>query len=336
MLLYSEHRSIGMIDSANVGKKCQDLLGAGGSLPIRSEVSEFLGGPGESRPDTLIIGVTPVGGQLPPEMRRHVLAAIEAGMDVWSGLHHFLADDPEISAAAKKAGVRLWDVRKPARDLPVGSGLCCNTQSYTLLAVGTDAAVGKMTAVLEMRKESLLRGSRAEFVATGQTGIMIAGWGHPVDAIAGDFMAGCVEADILKVDGKCDIVYVEGQGSLFHPGFSSVTLGLMHGACPDSMILCHQAGRTHISKREHIPIPPLADAVSYYENVQFPLKPSRVIGVAVNTWGLGDTDAHAAVRAAADETQLPATDPCRFGAGPLVDALEIHRRLMGKEPTLHG
>lgn len=336
ILLYSEHHSIGVIDSTNVGKMCQDLLGVGGHLPIRAAVADFLDGTISPRPDTLVIGITPVGGQLPPELRSHVLEAIEAGMDVWSGLHHFLGDDPEFATAARANGVRIWDVRRPGRNLPVGAGRCSQTQSYTLLGVGTDAAVGKMTAVLEMRKESQLRGQRAEFVATGQTGILIAGWGHPIDAIAGDFMAGCVEADILRVDGQCDVIYIEGQGSLYHPGFSSVTLGLMHGACPDAMILCHQAGRTRLSKREHIAIPPLREVIHYYESVQFPLKPTRILGIALNTWGLSDLEARAAVMAAEEDTHLPATDPCRFGPGPLVDALEIHRRQIGKESTLHG
>ena len=336
VLLYSENRTIGLIDSTNVGKKCQELMGAGGDAPIRARVADFLGGAAGDRPDTLVIGTTPVGGQFPAEMRRHVLDAIEGGLDIWSGLHHFLAGDAEIADAAARAGVRLWDVRRPGRDLPVGSGRCCETKSYTLLAVGTDCAVGKMTAVLEMREEGRRRGQRAEFVATGQTGIMISGWGHPIDAIPGDFMSGCVEEDCLRVDGQCGIIFVEGQGSLYHPGFSAVTLGLMHGACPDGMILCHQAGRTRISKREHIEIPPLAEVIHFYEGVQFPLKPTRVLGIALNTWGLGDLEARAWIRAAEDDTHLPATDPCRYGAGPLVDALEIHRRQIGKEPTLHG
>ncbi|MBI5153841.1 DUF1611 domain-containing protein [Candidatus Poribacteria bacterium] len=261
-------------------------------------------------------------------MRRTVLEAIEGGLEVWSGLHEFLADDPEFAAAARAAGIRIWDVRRPPREMPVGSGFCANAKSHICLFVGSDCAIGKMTAALELQREFHRRGRRAEFVATGQTGIMISGWGHPIDAIPGDFMAGCVEKDCLSVDGQCDFILVEGQGSLYHPGFSSVTLALMHGAMPGTMILCHQPGRTRISKREHIPIPPLRDIAAYYEQVMAPLRPSRVVGIALNTWGMEESAARAACDSAAAETGLPATDPSRFGCAALAEALENKERVL--------
>ncbi len=328
VLKYSPNESVGLIDSTNVGKTAQQLFGCGGDAPTLASIGEFHRAGIE--PDTLVVGVTPVGGRLPDSMRRHVLEALESGIDVWSGMHLFLSHDHECRVAAEQGGASIWDVRKPPEDLPVGFGHMVNSKSYCLLMVGTDCALGKMTAGLEVQLAAQRAGMTAEFVSTGQTGMMITGWGHPIDAIPGDFMAGCVERDCLKVDGNCDVIIVEGQGSLIHPGYSPVTLGLMHGAMPDGMIMCHQPGRACISNREHVKIPKLSVLAELYLHQLQHLKPSKFVGVCLNTYGLDEQDAMDAVKAAEDDMQLPATDPCRFGCERVIESVNAHRASIGK------
>lgn len=329
ILLYSKFPSVGLIDTHTAGKTSQELMGCGGNIPCKATLKEFLND--GSKPNTLVVGVTPVGGKLPAAMRAVVMEAIQHGLDIWSGLHEFLNDDPEFAAAAKKHNVKIWDVRKPPADLPVGAGLCLDAKSYICLFVGTDCALGKMTAALEL--QNALHAStkhKAEFIATGQTGMMISGWGHPVDAIPGDFMCGVVEKDCISVDGKCDFILVEGQGSLLHPGFSPVTLGLMHGSMPDGMIMCHQPSRTHISKRERFKIPSLKITGDLYLEMQKPMKPSKIVGGCLNTYGMTEADALAAIKAAEDDLQVPFTDPCRFSNTAVLNALIAHAKEVGK------
>ncbi|MDK2971156.1 MAG: hypothetical protein PWP23_911 [Candidatus Sumerlaeota bacterium] len=328
VLVYSEHDSVAVIDSTNAGKTARQLLDGGGDIPVVGSLADvFRMG---LKPDTLVVGVTPVGGRLPTSFRRPVIEALEAGIDVWSGMHQFLQNDQELRLAAERGGAEIWDVRKPPEDLPVGMGAMINNKSYSMLMVGTDCALGKMTAGLVIRDAAKAIGKHYEFVATGQTGMMITGWGHPVDAIPGDFMCGCVEKDCLSVDGQCDAIIVEGQGSLLHPGYSPVTLGLLHGCMPDGMILCHQPSRTAVSNREHVLIPALSIVAKLYEDVQKLLKPSRVIGGVLNTHGMAEDTARAAIEAAENDLGRPVTDPVRFGAEVLVEAIEKHRKEIGK------
>lgn len=326
VLRYGFHDSVAVIDSTKAGKTSQEILGIGGDVPVISSIEEGM----KFNPQVLLVGITPAGGQLTDEVKKFCLDAIERGLDVWAGLHDFLVDDPDIASAAERNGVRLWDIRRPGKKLPVGAGLCRWSKSYISTMVGSDAAIGKMTVALEIDREARKRGIKSEFVATGQCGIAIAGWGSPIDAIAGDFMAGCVERDCLSVDGAADFILVEGQGSLLHPGFSAVTLGLIHGSCPHSLILCHQTTRTEISNMKDIPIPSLSVIAEMYLSVARPFRPDvKIIGVSLNTSGTTDEEARAAVEAAAKELGVPATDPVRYGAAPLVEAIEKHRREIG-------
>ncbi len=197
-----------------------------------------------------------------------------------------------------------------------------------VLTVGTDCNVGKMTAQLQLVKELNARGLRTRFVATGQTGIMIEGWGIAVDAVVADFIAGAAEWLVLEGAKDADVVLVEGQGSINHPGYSGVTLGLLHGSCPDVMILCHQASREYIGEYREaawLRIPPLAEYVRLYETLANAVHPSKVIGVALNTYDMDDGAARAACDAAARKTGLPCTDPVRFSAAPLVEAIAMAR-----------
>lgn len=324
VLRYGYHESVAVIDSQYVGKTAQEVVGCGGNVPVVASLADAM----KYRPEALLIGITPTGGRLPEPMKTLCLEAISLGLDVYAGLHDFLTDDEELVAAAQKHNVKLWDIRKPPKQMPVGGGLCRWAKSYISLMVGSDCAIGKMTVALEIDREAKRRGVKSEFVATGQCGIAIAGWGSPIDAIPGDFMAGMVERDVMSVDGA-DLILVEGQGSLLHPGFSSVTLALLHGAIPHSLILCHQTSRKEVSKIKDVPIPPLPEVIEPYIRLASPFRKPEFIGVCLNTSGTSEEEARAAVAEAEKTCGVPASDPVRFGAGKLVDALIEHRRKLG-------
>jgi len=273
----------------------------------------------------VLVGIAPTGGQLPAEWRGWLKTAIGRGLDIWSGLHTFIEDDPELGALAQAKGVRVLDARKPPAGLVIADGRAAEVDALVILTVGTDCNVGKMTAQLELRSELVRRGHRARFVATGQTGIFIEGWGIAIDAVVADFVAGAAERLVLEGAVGADVVLVEGQGSLIHPGYSGVTLGLLHGACADALILCHQATRDFIGdyhgRGPWVRIPPLSEVIEIYERAAAPVRPAKVIGISLNTFDLDERGARAALERAAQETGLPATDPVRFGTDPLADAV---------------
>ncbi len=318
---YFPARIVGVLDRDQAGKTVQDVLGFGGTIPV---VGDFARGLALGA-TAVLIGIAPRGGQLPPEWRGWLRGAIERGLEIWSGLHTFVGDDPDLGALARARGVRILDARKPPADLPIADGRAAEVDAFVVLAVGSDCNVGKMTAQLELRDALVRRGARTRFVATGQTGIFIEGWGIAVDAVVADFVAGAAEALVLQGAKDADIVLVEGQGSLIHPGYSGVTLGLLHGACPDAQILCHQATRDFIGdyhgREPWMKIPPLPELVAIYERAAAWIRPAPVVGICLNTFDLDEPAARAAVERAARETGLPATDPVRFDARPVVDAI---------------
>jgi uncharacterized NAD-dependent epimerase/dehydratase family protein len=319
---YLPDRVVAVLDSHHAGRTVQDVLGYGGTIPVVGTIAEgFARGP-----EALLIGIAPAGGRLPPEWRAWVLAAIDRGMHIWSGLHTHLGDDPEFAARARARDVEIRDLRRPPPDLPVSNGLARDVDAFVVLSVGTDSNSGKMTAQVQLVEQLRRRGLRTSFVATGQTGILLEGWGIAVDAVVADFIGGAAERLVLQGARDADVVLLEGQGSLVHPGYSGVTLGLLHGGCPAAMILCHQASRRFIGqyspgRRAWVPIPPLAEMARRYEEALRPLRHARVIGIALNTYDLSDAQARAAVAAAEHETGLPATDPVRFDPAPLVEAV---------------
>ncbi|MGH7458732.1 MAG: DUF1611 domain-containing protein [Longimicrobiaceae bacterium] len=319
---YLPERVAAVIDSRFAGKTAADVLGFGGAIPMVSTLAEGL----SHLPSALLVGIAPQGGRLPEPWREVLRGAARAGLDLVSGLHTYLSDDPEFVRLATREGVRLWDLREPPGDLPVSTGLAREVDSFTVLTVGTDCNVGKMTAALEMRAALQERGVKTAFAASGQTGILIEGRGIAVDAVKADFIAGAAERLVLEAAAEGpEVILVEGQGSLVHPGYSGVTLGLLHGSLPDAMILCHLPTRQHVyggdGAYSWMPLPPLAQMVEVCERAAEPLKPSRVIGVALNSWDLREDEALRAVERAEEETGLPATDPVRFGAGPLAEAV---------------
>jgi uncharacterized NAD-dependent epimerase/dehydratase family protein len=273
-------------------------------------------------PTTALVGVATAGGRFPPEWRALLADCVRAGLDVENGLHEFLSDDAELADLAALHGVELRDLRKAPPGLNVPSGANLTHAATSILMVGSDCAIGKMTVALELDREARARGVRSVFVPTGQTGIAIAGWGISVDAVVSDFIAGAAEQLVLEgVRRGGEVLFVEGQGSLLNPLYSGVTLGLMHGSAPHAYVLCHKPDQRFVEEDERFPIPPLRELVELHERISLIARPARVVAVALNTRDLDDAAARRAVAAATDETGLPATDPVRFGAGRLVDAI---------------
>jgi uncharacterized NAD-dependent epimerase/dehydratase family protein len=317
---YFPERIVAIFDRQQAGKTAQEVLGFGGKIPVVGNFEQGLKGA-----TAVMIGIAPAGGRLPDEWKAWLRSAIERKLEIWSGLHTFFSDDPELGALAKAHGVRIFDARKPPPNLPIADGRAAEVDALVVLAVGSDCNVGKMTAQLQLRDQLVKRGHRTSFVATGQTGIFIEGWGIAVDAVIADFVAGAAEQITIQGAKDNDIVLVEGQGSLIHPGYSGVTLGLLHGSCPDALILCHQVTRDYIGdyhgREPWVKIPPYPELIEIYEQAAEPVHPTRVIGICLNTYDMDEQAAHEACARAADETGLPATDPVRFESDALVDAI---------------
>jgi len=320
VIRFLPERTVGVLDRQQAGQTVQEVLGFGGALPVVGSMQEGLA----LGPTAILIGIAPQGGRMPTEWRAWLAEALDHGCDLWSGLHTFLGDDPLLAEKARAAGRTIFDLRRPPADLPIASGLAKTVEPLVVLTVGTDCNVGKMTAQLQLTRRLNQRGVRTRFVATGQTGIMIEGWGIAVDAVVADFIAGAAERLVLEGARDADIVLVEGQGSINHPGYSGVTLGLLHGACPDALILCHQCTREYIGDYRQaawLRIPPLTEYIRLYETIGSAVHPTKVIGISLNTYDMSEAEARRACEAAARETGLPATDPVRFDPAPLVDAV---------------
>jgi uncharacterized NAD-dependent epimerase/dehydratase family protein len=311
VIRYAPDPSVGVVDSTRPGEQLD-------GVPIFATVEEAL----HLEPTTAIVGVATQGGRFPPAWRDLLKECIGAGLDVENGLHEFLADDPELAELARANDVELRDLRRPPKGLNVPTGENLTIPARVALTVGSDCAIGKKTVALELDLEARRRGLESVFVPTGQTGIAIAGWGIAVDAVVSDFLAGAAER--LVVEGHHrggELLFVEGQGSLVHPAYSGVTLGLIHGSAPHVFVLCHRAGSTEIEGFPGSPIPSLSELVELHERIALPLRPARVACLALNTAHLEEDEARAAIAAAGGETGLPADDPVRFGAGPLLEAV---------------
>jgi uncharacterized NAD-dependent epimerase/dehydratase family protein len=268
---------------------------------------------------SLLIGVAPVGGQIPVSWQATLLDAAENGLDVVSGLHTRLEAVPGLSEAAKRRGVALVNVRTPPTGLPVGTGR--KRPGMRLLTVGTDCALGKKYTALALTRALRERGISVDFRATGQTGILIAGAGIPMDAVVCDFVSGAAEQlSPAAAPDHWDVI--EGQGSLFHPGYAGVTLGLVHGSQPDAIVLCHDPARTHIIDAAHIAIPPLSTvAERYLQAARLTNPAARLAGISLNTSNLCPPDRQSSMKAAADEMGVPCFDPLRTSTADVIDRL---------------
>ncbi|GAA0645816.1 DUF1611 domain-containing protein [Salarchaeum japonicum] len=314
VMRYGDHEVVAVVDRDNAGKRVNDLIDDVPDAPVVASMSEV-----EDEVDGLLIGIAPIGGGFDESWRPDVRNALERGLEVVSGLHYFLAEDDEFARLAAEHGGELWDVRKPSPDLTVADGVADEVSAEVVLTVGTDCSVGKMTTTLELVAAAEDAGYDAAFVPTGQTGIMIAGWGNPIDRVVSDFTAGAVEEMILEVGDDHDVVFVEGQGSIVHPAYSAVTCGILHGSMADKLVLCHEHDRDSVHGYDQ-ELPPLPEYVSLYESLAAPVHETEVVAGALNTRGVdGDDAAREAVESYADTIDVPATDPVRFGMDEVLD-----------------
>ena len=326
MLRYRSGPIVAVIDPAHAGADLRELTGIDRPVPVVADMAAAL----PYGPEAAVVGLAPSGGRLPMEMEADVLMGLEAGLNLASGLHSRLADDPRFAAACHRPGQWIWDLRREPEGLEVATARCAALPCRRLLAVGSDMAVGKMSACLELAAAARRRGLDARFVGTGQAGILISGQGVALDAVRVDYAAGAVEAAVLQAAagaGPESLVLVEGQGSLCHPG-STATLPLLRGSQPSALLLVHRAGQSHVRTRPGaapVAIPPLPEVIAALEAVAAQGRPDghrpRVTAVALNTALLSAEEAAGAIRETAERTGLPCADPVRHGANALLEAV---------------
>lgn len=318
MIRYGKNPIVAVVDSTRKERHVGEVIGVGTHIPFVKSISEAL----TLEPEALLIGIAPRGGNLPLAWRKDLLFALEHGMDIINGLHYMMEEDPELVQAAQRHQRTIWDVRKPPENLSIGSALAAEIPAQIVLTVGSDCVVGKKTTVIEITKLANQQGRKAIYIPTGQTGIMIAGFGIVIDRVIGDFMSGATEKLILENAPGHDLILVEGQGSLLHPGYSGVTLSLLHGSMPSHMILCHQPTRRYI-RDSKIPIPPLTEIAELYERMTLSIKKGKVIGISLNCFDLTEEEALEEIKKTEKLTGLPTTDCIKFGAQKLLDAINL-------------
>jgi uncharacterized NAD-dependent epimerase/dehydratase family protein len=321
VMRYAPSPTVAVIDSTRAGTAAGDHVpGMTSDVPVVATLADTL----RFEPTTLLVGVAPAGGKLPDAYRRAILEALENGLDVESGLHDFLGDDPAFDSAARLAGREIHDLRRAPHGLNVPTGANLAVPTHTVLTVGSDCALGKMTVCLELDAEARRRGLASVFVPTGQTGIAIAGWGIAVDEVISDYVAGAAERLVVEGHergGDGAILWIEGQGSLNHPFYSGVTLGLLHGSAPHALVFVHEPGRETIDGDPRYRIPPLLELIDDQVRMARRVRAASVVAVALKTNRLDEESARAAVAEVERETALVADDPVRFGAGRLLDAV---------------
>ena len=300
-LRYSEATIAAVIDRTCVGKSLAELTGIDTNIPIVADVREAL----VYHPDVLLIGIAPSGGQLPLDMQEDINLAVKGGLSIVNGLHSFLAPKfPDLTP-----NQWIWDIRQEPQNLSIGKGKARSLSNQRILTVGTDMAIGKMSASLELYRAAKNQGINAQFLATGQAGIAIAGQGIALDAVRVDFAAGAVEQKVLELSQDNDLIIIEGQGSLLHPG-STATLPLIRGSQPTGLILVHRAGAKYIRDLPDFLIPPLPEVIQLYETV----------ASAAGTFGMDTATAKKAIEDTQELTKLPCTDAVRFGGELLLSA----------------
>jgi D-glutamate N-acetyltransferase len=311
VLRYRRESVVAILDAQRVGESDD-------GVPIVATVDEGMA----HGPDTALVGVVTQGGHFPGDWQALLKSCVAHGLDLENGLHVRLHDIPGLSELAREHGVELRDLRKPPPDLSTATGANLEVDATIVLTVGSDCAIGKMTATCELDLEARKRGLRSVFVPTGQTGIAIAGWGIAVDAVVSDFLAGAAERLVVEGAERGDLLWVEGQGAILHPIYSGVTVGLIHGSAPHLYVLCHEVGRT-VTEGDPTgsPIPSLPELIDLHERMSLKRRPAKVVAVSLNTSTVSDNEAHAAIAAVEEETGLPTDDPVRFGAGKLLEAV---------------
>ncbi|BAZ44484.1 hypothetical protein NIES4102_14940 [Chondrocystis sp. NIES-4102] len=314
-LRYSQTEIVVVIDRASAGESLSQLTGIDCNVPIVANIEYAL----EYNPDVLLIGIAPSGGQLPDNLKTEVAKAIEAGISIVNGLHTLL--QPEYQQL--QPGQWIWDIRQEPKNLSIGKARARSLNASRILTVGTDMAIGKMSTSIELQRAASKQGIKAKFIATGQAGIAIAGSGIALDAVRVDFAAGAVEKTVLELGKDHDLIIIEGQGSLLHPG-STATLPLIRGSQPTGLILVHRAGAQHIRDIPDIAIPPLPKVIDLYETVASAggtFGEVKVKAIALNTVGMDTATAQQAIESTTQLTGLPCSDVVRFGGESLLKAL---------------
>jgi len=314
VLRYRPGEVVAVLDRELAGRTCQEVFRVGGSIPCVATLAEA------HAANTLLIGIAPPGGKIPAHWRPFLLEAIGRGMTIISGLHDLLKNDAEFVLAAAASGARLVDLREnDEHDVNNRRGI--RAECLRIHTIGTDCSVGKMVAAVEVTDGLCRAGVDAQFVATGQTGIIVAGGGCPIDRVIADFVAGAAEKLVLA-NQHHEVIVIEGQGSLFHPRYSGVTLSLLHGSMPDGLVLGYEMGRRAIGDVNDFPLPTLEKAVEVYETMANLMHPCRVIGVFVNgQHAQNDDDVAAECERVERRLGLPACDVIRHGPGKLVEAV---------------
>jgi uncharacterized NAD-dependent epimerase/dehydratase family protein len=320
ILRFAPERVAVVIDSQHSGGSLSELTG----IPLRYEIP-IVANAAEAllhKPESLVIGIAPLGGKLPEAWSEDLRVALRGGMNILNGLHTRLASDPNYSGLVCP-GRWIWDIRQEPAHLVSGNGSARLLACKRVLFVGTDMSIGKMSAAIEFHRATLRRGLNSKFVATGQTGMMLEGDGIPLDAIRVDFAAGAVQQQVIAAAEGRDVVYIEGQGSLLNPA-STATLPLIRGSQPTHLVVVHRANMHHLRDFRWVRIPAMRDVVTMYETIASAggaYAPVRVAAIALNTHGLSDAEARYEVERAAAETGLPADDVVRWTANRLLSAI---------------
>ncbi len=318
VIRYRPEEVVAVLDGTLAGQEVAEYLGVGDGLKFVSRIDDA--------PDAncLLIGIAPPGGKIPESWRPIIFRAIECGMNVISGLHDFMTDDAEFVAAAQQQGVELIDVRKnDFTSIARRPGF--RPECFRVHTVGHDCSIGKMLTAVELTEGLKERGVDAKFCATGQTGIMIEGSGYPMDRVIADFISGAAEQLVLENEHH-DVLLIEGQGSLVHPSYSAVTLGILHGSAPHALVLCYEVLRDRVTGVEHVAIPELPEIRRIFEVMANIHQPCEVIGISMNSRRVSEEEAEAERERVAAELDLPVTDVVRFGRDELVDAVIAARQ----------
>jgi len=317
VLRYRPEEVVAVLDRTVAGKTCGEVMGVGDSIPIVASLEEAC----QKSPDAnaLLIGIAPPGGKIPHAWRPIILEAIARKMTIVSGLHELLRDDAEFAKAAREHGTQLIDVRASDHcDVAHHKGI--RDDCFRVHTIGNDCSCGKMVVSVELANALQQAGVDAQFVATGQTGILVAGSGIAVDQVMADYISGAAEQLVLDNQDH-EVMVIEGQGSLFHPRYSGVTLGLLHGLQPHALILCYEMGRTATFHMEEVPLPPLGKVLSFYEQAARIMRPCQVIGIAINGSRYSDKEVAAECQKIEQTHNLPTCDVLRQGPKKLVQAI---------------
>jgi uncharacterized NAD-dependent epimerase/dehydratase family protein len=331
VIRYGNREVVAVIDSTCAGRTANEVEPfCLRPVPIVATLDEAI----ERGADTLLIGVAPPGGKLDPAWRPALLAALEAGLSLEAGLHTQLNADAELREAAESHGATLRDLREVPPDLTVPKGPYSRPDSVRVVhSVGSDTIIGKKVVTLELDRAAREQGLRSVYVPTGQTGVAIAGWGIAVDHVISDYVAGAAERLVLEGAERGDLLFVEGQGALFHPAYSGVTLGLLHGSAPDLLVLVYKPNATHNRNYPDLPIPPLNELIAAYEGVAARVRPTSVAAIALNTSDLDEEAARTAIADAERETGLVADDVVRFGPDRVLQAVLAALDTKAKSPA---